>query len=123
MSTQALTADAAVTDGVTYVSSATAGTIKASLDSTVDAGDVIRFQSTAASAQILVCDEDEAAIGIVGPYESAVVTKHTDGTFLFQKLAAAPATLVANGSDLTTTQTLANAMKVILQNVGLMKAE
>jgi hypothetical protein len=123
MSTKALTVDAAIADGTTYVSSATAGLIKASLASDFDEGDIVRFESTNDAAVIQVCDSDEAVIGYVQPQRSAVAVLRADSTWELLPLAAAPATLVADGSDATTTQTLANALKTILVNCGLMKAE
>lgn len=122
MATQALTVDAAVASGVTYVSSALATNVKALLASGFAADSVVRFEATGAGS-IEVCDSTGARIGFVAGESAAVGSLRDTGIWTLREIPSAPATLVAVGSDLTTTQTLANAMRTILINAGLMKAE
>lgn len=126
MSTVALSSTVfSAADGDTYVSSAQTYPTRCFLASDFDQNDVVRFESTAGGT-IEVLSSTGRRVGIVPGYGSAVVNQHgdndTDG-WVFNLLPCSPAALVADASDLTTTEALANAMKVILKNAGLMKAE
>lgn len=122
MSTQALTADAKVLTGVTYVSSALGTNAKAYLDSAFAADSVVRFEATGAGA-IEVCTQDGKRIGFCPPESACAAVLDDTGTWRLFLAPAAPAALVPNGTDLTTTQTLANALKAIMISAGFMKAE
>jgi hypothetical protein len=123
MSTLAVDAvEETIADGTTYVSSAQAYDSKCFLASDFDADDRVRFECTS-TGKIEVVTSEGARIGIVGPESSAMAVLRDSGEWDFYMLPASPAALVADGSDAATTQTLANALKAILVNAGLMKAE
>lgn len=139
MSTQALTADAAVADGTTYVSSATAGVLKASLSSDYDEGDVVLFESTADSARILICDSKEAVLGFVQPQRAMVARLTADSTWDVQPVPVDPAANVAAAATTAATNStpygystsaqadavraVANAALAACVAAGLIKAE
>jgi hypothetical protein len=109
-------------DGDTYVSSAQTYNTQCFLASDFDDTDVVRFEATS-TGLIEVLDSDGQRIGIVPAESAAVAYLNASGNWRFFVLPAKAGALVADGSDAATTQTLANALKVILQNFGMMKAE
>lgn len=138
MSTQALTADAKVLDGVTYVSSSQATTKKAYLDSDFDADDVVRFEATGAGA-IEICTEDGARIGFCPPERSVIVSLDDAGNWnVGPVLAASPVATITKPATTAATSTTpfgfaeaqANAIVTALNAVvdqlilvGIVKAE
>ena len=95
MSTQALTASAAVADGTTLVTSATAGELQAFLASDFDEGDVVLFKSTGDAAQITICDANGAALGHVAPQRAAVAVLRADSVWDVFPVQVDPADTVA----------------------------
>jgi hypothetical protein len=126
MSTVALSSTVfSAADGDTYVSSAQTYPTRCFLASDFDQNDVVRFESTS-SGTIEVLSATGRRVGFVPGYSSAVAIQHgdndTDG-WVLTPLPNSPAATVAAGSDAATTQTLANALRTIMLNAGLMKAE
>jgi hypothetical protein len=127
MSTVALSSTVkSAADGDTYVSSAQTYPTQCYLASDFDQNDVVRFEATS-SGTIEVLSATGRRVGFVPGYSSAVAVQHgdndTDGWVLTALPTASPAALVANATDLATAETLVNAIKTIMLNCGLMKAE
>lgn len=110
------------TDGDTYVSSAQTYPTRVFLDSTYDAGDVVRVEATS-TGTIEVLDATGHRVGFVAGESAATFVLNSASVWLRVALVTPAAALVPVGSDAATTQTLANALRAIALAHGWMKAE
>lgn len=136
MATRAIAATGeVVVNTETYVSSALAVDVQVALPAvnagagaTVAVDAEIRFETTGAGKIEILTDKGRR-VGVVPPRSQAVVVARTgtaqseDSDWNFRLLHQTPCAHVVAGSDATTTQTLANALRVMAIDLGFMKAE
>ena len=110
------------TDGDTYVSSAQTYPTRVFLDSTFDAGDVVRVEATS-TGPIEVLDSNGRRIGFVAGESAASFVLNAAGSWLRAALVTPAVALVPVASDLATATTLVNALRTMALAHGWMKAE